>query len=425
MAVTYTVRWRPSGATEWAPEDQVTGLTSTSHAIDALSAGTRYEVQVIAVSDGGATSAPVQSGRWTVCAAPAQPTAADVLAETAGLSWPTVTGATEYRVTRTPTGGGTSTPVATVAAPESGDPSVAVTGLTEESGYDLTVTAVNADGDVSGASTVRSITTTALATGGTVTAGTGTADGYRLHTFTDTTSAATFTLNAVRDVEYLVVGGGGSGTRGWCNIHWGHGGGGGGVSAGTLTALATGAHTVTVGAGGASSTTASCDVAHRGNHGGDSALVRASDGASLASATGGRGSVGAGTVDGVTATAVGGASGTGTFDGVAYVAFAGGNGTSGGQYGSGGGGGAGGAGSVLDGGSGRTSSITGTSVVYGSGGAGRIAAGYGTPGDGGGAGTDGAANRGGGGSDGFGGSFAFTAGGAGVVVLRYPVAPGD
>lgn len=412
MAVTYTLRYRTSdvgaGAGEWTA---VTGLSGTSHAVDGLASGVRYDVEVVAVSDGGVESTPATDGRWTVCAAPAQPTTSAVLAETLDVGWTAVTGAASYRVERTPTGGGDVTVVGTVTAPTT---TLAVTGLAEESGYDLTVRAVNADGDVSDASPTRSATTTALAAGGTV--DTDGVAGYRIHTFTTATADPTFTLNAVRDVEYLVVAGGASGTRGTCSVLWGHGGGGGGVSTGTLAAATTGEYTVDVGVGGPGSTTVTCSDDHEAADGGDSALGRA--GTPLVVATGGRGVPGRGPG----ATSTGGASGTGAIDGVAYTARAGGTGT--GQYGAGGGGGAGSAAVGLAGGTGVTSSITGAPVVYGGGGAGRSSAGFGTPGDGAAVGeTAAAADRGGGGSDRVSGDDGYQGGADGVVVLRYRVAP--
>jgi hypothetical protein len=427
MSVTYTVRWRTADATAWAPEDEIGGLTSTSVALTGLRPGTRYDVQVVAVAGDGPSSAPVQGSRWTAPSAPEGPASSAVLAETAELAWAQVPGAAEYRVVQSPGDGGASERIRTVAAPQGAESvSVALEGLEESTAYTVRVVAVGPDGDTSAASPSTTVTTTALATGGTVTEGTGSAAGYRIHTFTSTGEDGTFTLNAVRDLEYLVVGGGASGTRGHCGVYWGHGGGGGGVSTGTVASSAPGTFAVTVGTGGAGSTTISCNDDHRGNDGGPSRLRREAGDVLVAEATGGIGAVGRGTVDGRTASAVGGTSGSGTIDGVAAGPNAGGDGSSAGGLGAGGGGGAGASGSALAGGAGRASAITGTEVVYGGGGAGRSNDGPGTPGDGGGGqgGTSGVDGLGGGGSDAWStAQQAFSSGGSGVVILRYRVAP--
>lgn len=221
--------------------------------------------------------------------------------------------------------------------------------------------------------------------------------------------------------DYLVVGGGASGTRGLCSIYWGSGGGGGAVVSGTSTF--SGTVTISVGAGGAALST-TCNTAHTGNPGETSTV-----GVNIASAPGGRGGVsGTGSntqVGGVGPGRVGGTSGNG---------YVGGTGTSAdvatptlcsspGFCGAGGGGGAGGVGGALNGGVGVFSSITGSSVEYGSGGAGRDNNGTGTASGGGGdVGNSytGEANTGGGGAD---AAPAVGAGGSGIVVIAYAGAP--
>ena len=78
------------------------------------------------------------------------------------------------------------------------------------------------------------------ATGGTI----ATSGNYTIHTFT---SSGTFTPNMAGEVEYLVVAGGGGGGR---ITYYGSGGGAGGFLTATGFAVAGGAITVTVGAGG-------------------------------------------------------------------------------------------------------------------------------------------------------------------------------
>ena len=247
---------------------------------------------------------------------------------------------------------------------------------------------------------------------------------YVVQQFTATGTATWTVPQGVTSVDYLVVGGGGSGTRGYCNYLWGHGGGGGGVSTGSLSVTGGTAYTVTVGAGGAGAASQSCTNSHTGSVGGTSSL--ATGGSTVVSASGG--GTGYSSPYSYSATqALGGTSGTGNRSGSSF-SYAGGNGGGGtngcgapGLCGAGGGGGAGGAGSGLTGGIGVTSTLSGTSTMYGSGGGGRNSDGYGsyyaasgtlTTG----ASRDGAANTGQGGNDTGSG---YTAGGSGIVVLRY------
>ncbi len=83
------------------------------------------------------------------------------------------------------------------------------------------------------------------ATGGTITS----SGSYTIHTFT---SSGTFTPSGPGSIEYLVVGGGGSGNDGYINYSLiaGGGGGAGGFRTGTGFAVTAQAYTVTVGAGG-------------------------------------------------------------------------------------------------------------------------------------------------------------------------------
>ena len=272
------------------------------------------------------------------------------------------------------------------------------------------------------------VPTTAKATGGTIAYGID----YTYHTFT---SSGTFTPTEELTVDYLVVAGGGGGGR-----EDGGGGGagglrstvdatGGGASLESALSLATSTgYTVTVGAGGASSTSGSNSVF-----------------STITSIGGGRGSG-----DVVTSSEIGGSGGggggsTGTAPrvlgsaGTANQGFAGGDGTGAGSAPGGGGGGAGAVGVSApsgsvggDGGTGVAVSISGASVFYaGGGGGGKYnnafagPAGAGGAGGGGagvssGVGTAGTANTGGGGGGGAGtGSQLGGAGGSGIVIIRY------
>ncbi len=120
-----------------------------------------------------------------------------------------------------------------------GATTLAVTGLTCNTTYYYRVRASNACGTSTNSNEIT--TTTAgcfiVATGGTIT----TDGNFKVHTFN---SSGTFEITAgTGDVEYLVIGGGGSGGS--------YGGGGaGGYLTGTSTALTVGTFNVTVGTGG-------------------------------------------------------------------------------------------------------------------------------------------------------------------------------
>ena len=260
--------------------------------------------------------------------------------------------------------------------------------------------------------------------GGTVT----TSGGYRIHTFN---SSGTFTMNASRNVEYLVVAGGGGGGK-----SLGGAGGAGGMINGSSSNLAAQNYTITIGAGGA----VAADFGRAGNNGSNSL------GINITSTGGGGGAgsyQGAPTVDPQGENAGSGGSGGG---GGARWPAAGSSGTSPGGNGisgqgnrggdgylatadysyqtltGAGGGGAGGAGSNAGYGTGGNGGVgrewpTGSGTFYAGGGGGAPqsgAAGTGGSGGGGSNNTNGAANKGGGG-----GSNA--SGGSGVVVIRYLV----
>ena len=268
------------------------------------------------------------------------------------------------------------------------------------------------------------------ATGGTITYVTIGSDTYRIHTFT---TSGTFTVISGGEVEYLVVAGGGSGGG-----DFGAGGGGaGGMLTGTISSLVAGSYTITVGAGGAASTTA--DYPGFGNDGNDSSF------GTLIDATGGGGG-GMRNSDGRNGGSGGGAGRSWTYSYYSDpISSSGGSGTAG-QGNNGGntairtGGGGGGAGTVGSdslsttvggsGGTGLTSSITGTSTYYAGGGGGGSGSGAGGAGGSGGGGTGDStttsAPQATSGTDGLGGGGGGSAndapsgaGGDGIVIIRY------
>ena len=252
------------------------------------------------------------------------------------------------------------------------------------------------------------------ATGGTKT----TSGGYTIHTFT---SSGTFTPNMGGDVDYLVVaGGGGSGG-------YGGGGGAGGFRTGTGLAVTAQAYTVTVGAGGSGSTYNHALAAAGGNSVFSSITSIGGGSGASAGHTGGNGGSGGGGNGGWGTAGGSGTSGQGNNGGTAV-----GNTP---YHGAGGGGasqsGGNGTTHAGNGGAGTASSYSGSSVTYAGGGGGASDSGTnnngGTGGAGGGGrgfGGDGAAvagsaNTGGGGGAGGSSITGFTAGGSGIVIIRY------
>ena len=225
------------------------------------------------------------------------------------------------------------------------------------------------------------------------------------------TGSITWTPSTNISVRYLVVAGGGSGTRGYCGVYWGQGGGGGEVLTGNSLSLTSNvAVTVNVGAG--APRTGDCTETP-GSNGSNSVL-------SSLTARGGKASLNSRT-----------STPTGAWGVISGNGNSGGNGgangvnCSGGSCGAGGGGGAGGTGSGFDAGQGINSDIIsiGTNVMYGSGGAGWAGGSAGltqsggaTPG---GSLCDAPENRGGGGSDCHGHAATGGNGGSGLIVVQY------
>jgi hypothetical protein len=223
--------------------------------------------------------------------------------------------------------------------------------------------------------------------------------------FKNAGATTTWTVpDSASSVQYLIVGGGASGTRGICGVYWGQGGGGGEVLTGNRNVTPKVSETIVVGSGGARS--GACPAL--GNRGETSTF------STLTARPGQPGN----NIQANNAGRFGGTSGNGNAGG---VGTANGSSCSGGDCGTGGGGGAGGAGGVgnsRNGGAGLSSSITGSSLGYGGGGAGSNGT-FGTASDGGSTGGDAAANRGGGGADGHGSGDYGGAGGSGIVIVRY------
>ena len=231
-------------------------------------------------------------------------------------------------------------------------------------------------------------------------------------------------LTTVYTIDYLILGGGGSGGDCTSPARFGGGGGAGGLrtSYGTVSGRASSAEnplevqpentlTITVGAGAAGGVSSHDTAGTQGNNssisGGNFTTVT-----SLGGGGGGGNSV-VGTDGGCGG---GGQESTGAGrSGTAGQGFDGGTGSESADRG-GGGGGTGANGTGTDGGAGTSVSITGSAVTYGGGGA---SSGSGGSGGGGTGSTNGTANLGGGG--GAAGSQT-GAGGSGVVILRMATA---
>ena len=201
----------------------------------------------------------------------------------------------------------------------------------------------------------------------------------------------TLVVNKSISATILVIGGGGGG--GGAN-QTGGGGAGGAVYVSSPVTISSGSYTVTVGQGGAASTSGgnSTFLSYTGYGGG-----RGGNWINGAGVSGGCGGGGSGE---------GGAGASGT------QGFGGGSGRSQNTCG-GGGGGMGSAGGTPNGGNGLAYSITGTSIVYAGGGGGNGGGGLGGTGGGGNATANGTNGLGGGGGGGGG------TGGHGIVIISY------
>jgi hypothetical protein len=230
-------------------------------------------------------------------------------------------------------------------------------------------------------------------------------------------------VSTVYSMDYLVLGGGGSGGDCTSPTRFGGGGGAGGLrtSYGTVSGRASATEnplmvasgdtlTITVGAGASGGVTTDNTAGTQGN----SSSITSTSGITTITALGGGGG-GGNEVDGTSGGCGGGgkeSDGAGQ-SGTIGQGFDGGTGSEAGDRG-GGGGGTGANGTGTDGGAGTSVSITGSAITYGGGGA---TSGSGGSGGGGAGSTNGTANLGGGG--GAAGSQT-GAGGSGVVILRVP-----
>jgi len=254
---------------------------------------------------------------------------------------------------------------------------------------------------------------------------------YWIHTFT---SSGTFTPKKNLSCDYLVVAGGGGGGLSDYGSTWAGGGGGAGGLRSTVTATGGGGslesalsltantgYTVTIGAGGAGSTSFN----NKGSNGNNSVFSTITSsggggGGSNYSNAGANGGSGGGS--GHSSTGGSGTTNQGYAGGSAGLVNSGGGGGGAGSVGSDGSGTVG-----ANGGAGVTTSISGSSVAYAGGGGGSGFTGGGTGGAGAGNGsynnvswTATIPNRGGGG----GGSVSQQynpagAGGSGIVIVRY------
>jgi hypothetical protein len=267
-----------------------------------------------------------------------------------------------------------------------------------------------------------------FATGGVITE----SNGYKIHTFTSTSSLVVI---GQKLIEYLVVGGGGAGGPSGAG---GGGGGAGGFRTGTFTAL-NGSYSVVIGGGGPSISangynstinngiaSSFGEISSAGGGGGSGNNTPGASGGSGGGGNGGYISAGGSGNNPSTSPVQGYAGGT-------AISYSGGA-----QYSAGGGGGAGGVGENGstsrggNGGIGAISSITGSQQYYAAGGGGGIytdliPAGTGGLGGGGNGatdsvknGTNGSTNSGsGGGGAGGNGVHTTGAGGSGIVIIRY------
>lgn len=324
-----------------------------------------------------------------------------------------VSNATDTITVRFSEGGSTIADVEDVAV-SAGSASVAVPSAVygQTAGDTIAVSVINSDGTPSSNAITKTVQ--GLPTGGTIT----TSGGYRIHTFTSSSSLVV-PSGFSTDVEYLVIAGGAGG-----GYRHGGGGGAGGYRTATGFAVSPTSYTVTVGAGGAGGTSGVV-----GGNGGNSVF-------STITSTGGGGGASSDTGTSVGSSGGSGGGGRASSSGGAGTSGQGTTGGTGGNNSGGGGGGATQAGGTSatniggPGGNGTASSITGSSVTRAGGGGGGANDSGGTGGTGGGgngkgnngtgdAGTVNTGSGGGGGGGDVGGPGG--AGGSGIVIVRYQI----
>jgi hypothetical protein len=336
-----------------------------------------------------------------------------------------LTNATDTITVRFSEGGSTIADVDDVAV-SAGSASVAVPSAVfgQTAGDTIAVSILNLDGIPS--SNAINKTVQALPTGGTIT----TSGGYRIHTFTSSSSFVIPSGLSLSNIEYLVIAGGAGGGYSQHGHQGGGGGAGGyrnsvtgetsgrGSSAEAKLTRNAGTYTVTVGSGGSGATGAGRGssgsnsvfdtITSVGGGGGGNAENAGTDRCGLSGGAGG----GSGGSDQSPCAGGAGTSGQGYDGGTGNQSFGGG----------GSGGGAGGAGVqqqnpipsiAVSGGAGLASSITGSSVTRSSGGKVKGSSeNFLIPG---------AANSGGGGAGGYSGASSPSGsnGGSGIVIVRY------
>jgi len=245
----YTVTSSPGGIT-------ATGSTSPI-TITGLSNGTGYTFTVYATNAAGNSDLSSTSNGVIPFTVPGAPT----------IGTATVASATSISVAFTAPasdGGSAITSYTAVSSPgnitATGTTSpITVSGLTTGTAYTFTVYATNAAGNGSSSGSSNSVTPvrpSVVASGGTISSGTGAYAGYRFHTFT---SPGTFRVPSNlggQPFALIIVGGGGAG--GLQTSYGGSGGGGGGVGdVPDIGVLASGStHQVIIGSGASGSASA-------------------------------------------------------------------------------------------------------------------------------------------------------------------------
>lgn len=156
---------------------------------------------------------------------------------------------------------GTNTSMATTTSPKT---SVVVNGFANGQNAYAVFVAKDAFGNIgTGVETISTNVVNSPITGGTISTYTSGATSYIVNTFT---GSGTLNVTGVCNIDYLVVAGGAAGSAG--------GAGAGGMLTGTKTSAATGAFTVTIGAGGAGrSGVRSSNNIYRGNSGVNSSIA--------------------------------------------------------------------------------------------------------------------------------------------------------
>ncbi len=155
----YQVQYRVSGTASWTNWGSPQASTSTT--ISGLTAGTRYDFQIVTSNSYGNSTSAITSVTMASVppAGPANPSAASMTSTTALLTWTASASGTtpisyqpKYRVT------GQTAWISSAAGPTTAT-SQTITGLTPATGYDFEVVATNAGGSASSAVATATTTT--------------------------------------------------------------------------------------------------------------------------------------------------------------------------------------------------------------------------------------------------------------------------